>query len=258
MNADIRLKGAPNFRDLGGYATADGRHVKRGLLFRSEGLNTLTTEDYAALHDLGIRLVCDLRSDLERSLKPTVWPEHMLPTTLIMDVNADIRAGDGGLYDMLRSDPTERGALALILHIYKWVPDALSRHLAKFFNAIAEDNGLPLILHCTAGKDRTGVLSAVLLLALGVPRETVVVDYMKTNEYRDAVKLEKKVHDLMEPILGGPPSREIVEMMAGVHPTYLEASLTTIDSNYDSLNAYLESAGVSQAVLAKLRERLLD
>ena len=63
MNAEIRLKGAPNFRDLGGYTTADGHHVRRGKLFRSEGLHQLQTEDYAALHDLGIRLICDLRSD---------------------------------------------------------------------------------------------------------------------------------------------------------------------------------------------------
>ena len=255
---DIRLKGAPNFRDLGGYTTLDGHRVKRGLLFRSEGLNTLTSEDYAALHDIGIRLVCDLRSDLERSLKPTVWPEHMLPTTLIMDVNADIRSGDGGLYEMLRQDPTKRGALALIMHVYKWVPDALARHLANFFNAAAEDGNLPLVLHCTAGKDRTGVLSAVLLLALGVPRDTVLADYMKTNEYRDAVKLEKKVHELMEPILGAAPSRDIVEVMAGVHPTYLEASLEAVEATHGSLDVYLEAAGVRRTVLDKLRSRLLE
>lgn len=257
MNADIRLKGAPNFRDLGGYATSDGRRVKRGLVFRSEGLHTLTAEDYAALHELGIALICDLRSDLERSLKPTVWPEHMRPTTLIMDVNADIRSGDGELYDMLRQDPTRRGALALILHVYKCVPDALARHLPSFFNAAADGN-LPLILHCTAGKDRTGVLSAVLLLALGVPRETVVADYMKTNEHCDAAKLEKKVRELMESILGTSPSRDIIDLMVGVHPTYLDASLDAIVSKYNSLDAYLASAGVSVAVQDRLRRRLLE
>ena len=92
MNAELRLQGAPNFRDLGGYVNADGKRVKHRLLYRSEGLHQLTAEDHAVLHDLGLKLICDLRSDFEREKKPTVWPEHMLPETLIMDVNADIRA----------------------------------------------------------------------------------------------------------------------------------------------------------------------
>jgi protein-tyrosine phosphatase len=108
MNPEIRLKGAPNFRDLGGYTSADGRRVRRGKMFRSEGLHQLKTDDYVALHDLGIRLICDLRSDVEREKKPTVWPAHMLPTTLVMDVNADLRANNSDLMDMLR-DPHGAG-----------------------------------------------------------------------------------------------------------------------------------------------------
>lgn len=258
MNADIRLKGAPNFRDLGGYLTASGRRVRRGQLFRSDGLDLLTTEDYATLHALGIRLVCDLRSDLERSQKPTQWPQHLLPTTLVMDVNADMRAGNSGLNDMLRADPSPSGALAMMMHIYRFVPDALTKHLGKFFRAVTEDGHLPLILHCSAGKDRTGVLSAILLLALGVSRETVVADYMKTNEYRDVQKLEKKIFELMEPILGGPPPHETVEIMAGVQAAYLEAALDAIDSRHDSIESYLESAGVTKTQVAEFHSRMLE
>ena len=258
MNAEIRLKGAPNFRDLGGYATADGRHVIRGKLFRSEGLHQLQKEDYAALHDLGIRLICDLRSDFEREKKPTVWPAHMLPTTLVMDVNADLRANNSDLYDMLRADPTERGVQKLFDHVYRFVPEALTKHLSKFFNAITEDGHLPLILHCSAGKDRTGVLSAILLMALGVPRETVVHDYMKTNEYRDAAQLKAKVHELMEPILGAPPSAAMVDMMAGVEELYIETSLEEIETSYGSVNDYLLAAGVSKSQLEKFRTLMLE
>ena len=258
MNAELRLKGAPNFRDLGGYLTTDGRRVRRGKLFRSEGLNQLEAEDYAALNDLGIRLICDLRSDFERERKPTVWPSYLLPKTLVMDVNADLRAGKSDLWGMLREDPTERGVLALMMHVYRFVPEALGKHLGNFFNAVTDEEQLPLILHCSAGKDRTGVLSAVLLTALGVPRETVIADYMKTNEYRDAVKLKKKVIELMLPILGTAPPDDVVEIMAGVHADYLNASFDAIDTQYGSIERYLESAGVDKAQAAKFSALMLE
>jgi protein-tyrosine phosphatase len=258
MNPEIRLKGAPNFRDLGGYTSADGRRVRRGKMFRSEGLHQLKTDDYVALHDLGIRLICDLRSDVEREKKPTVWPAHMLPTTLVMDVNADLRANNSDLMDMLRDDPTAQGVQKLFAHVYRFVPEALTKHLAKFFDAITEDGHLPLILHCSAGKDRTGVLSAILLMALGVPRETVVHDYMKTNEYRDAAQLKAKVFEIMEPILGAPPSDEMVDMMAGVEEHYIETSLESIESSYGKMSDYLLAAGVSELQLAKFRALMLE
>jgi protein-tyrosine phosphatase len=258
MTVEIRLKGAPNFRDLGGYSTTDGRRVRRGKLYRSEGLHQLTTDDYVVLRDLGIRLICDLRSDYERARKPTVWPEHMLPETLVMDVNADIRAGNADLYDMLRNDPTEHGARAMMMHVYRFVPDALLKHLGNFFNSITENGHLPLILHCSAGKDRTGVLSAILLLALGVPRDTVIADYMKTNEYRDVEKLKAKVMELMEEILGSSPAPEMIELMAGVEPVYLEAALDTINTRYNTVSDYLLAAGVSAVQLNDFRARMIE
>jgi protein-tyrosine phosphatase len=154
---------------------------------------------------------------------------------------------------MLRDDPTERGTLAIMMHVYRFVLYALTRHRCKFFSAITEDGHLPLILHCSAGKDRTGVLSAILLLALGVPRKTVISDYMKTNEYRNEIELKKEIVKLIEPILGIPPSDEMVEIMAGVQPVYLNAALEFIDSRYGSVENYLESAGVGKEQIAKFR-----
>ena len=258
MTSEIRLKGAPNFRDLGGYHNADGKLVKRRQLYRSEGLHQLTTEDHQVLHDLGVKLICDLRSDYERAKKPTVWPAHMLPKTLIMDVNADIRAENADLYGMLRKDPTENGAHAMMMYVYRYVPEALTKHLGKFFNAVTADGHLPLILHCSAGKDRTGVLSAILLMTLGVPRKTVVDDYMKTHEYRDAVKLKAKVVELMEPIIGKTPSPEMVELMAGVEPIYIDTAIDAIMDQYKTMDAYLHSAGVSSQQIEHFRSHMLE
>ena len=221
-------------------------------------MHQLTTEDYKALHDLGICLICDLRSDYEREKKPTTWPAHMLPTTLIMDVNADLRANNSEMYDMLRADPTERGVQTLFAHVYSMVPEALTKHLSKFFNAITEDEKLPLILHCSAGKDRTGVLSAVLLLALGVSREVVVADYMKTNDYRDAAQLKAKIYELMVPELKEPPSDAMVEMMAGVETKYIETTIDSIESRYGKVKDYLLAAGVGELQLAKFRALMLE
>ncbi len=258
LNADIRLEGAPNFRDIGGYLTTAGQYVRCGRIFRSDALNHLTEQDYAVLSEIGVRLVCDLRSDLERTLKPTLWPPYLLPMTWAIDVNVDLRAGNSQLINMLRKDPNERGAIAMMSHVYRSVPDALVRHLGKLFTAITQDECLPLILHCSVGKDRTGVMSAILLLALGVPRDTVIADYLKTNEYQNVMNLEKRIVEFLEPILDVPPRREIVDVMIGARQIYLDIALDTIESGYGSVESYLETAGVDKAQLKKFRSCMLE
>lgn len=254
----IRLEGAPNFRDFGGYRTADGRFVRRGQLFRSDTLSVLTAQDFKKMASLGLRLVCDLRSSAEREHKPTHWPEGFRPKALHMGINADLRAGDEGLLDSLRRDATGHGAATMMLSIYRMIPHAARHHLHALFNHLANDDMLPLVIHCSAGKDRTGVLTALIQLALGVSRDDALADYLLTACYHDAAAFEAIVAEATEHALGIAPPREVVLTLASVRESYLDAALRTIDDDHGSLENYLASAGIDSALLARVRERLLE
>ncbi|MFA7278845.1 MAG: tyrosine-protein phosphatase [Sterolibacterium sp.] len=262
MNTPVRLKGAPNFRDFGGHATTDGRRVKRSKLFRSEALHALPQEDHALLAELDIRLVCDLRSDLERSRRPAHWPVPLAPTLLHMEVNVDLRAESCELSDMLRADPSAHGAHRMMLHAYRYIPDGLLRHLGKFFEAAtsAEPAAEPVavLLHCSAGKDRTGVFAALLLLLLGVKRESVLADYLATNQCDIIDRLEAALGQLLETVLGQTPAPEVVKLVAGVREIYLETALDAISARYGSIEDYLACAGVNREQIQKFRSRLIE
>jgi protein-tyrosine phosphatase len=170
----LPLEGAKNFRDLGGYRTSDGRYVRWGLVYRSNHLVNLTARDSEYLNGLGIRLVCDVRSDGERTRAPDHWagnaPEFFavpIGSNLITTPTAD---------DLKRRVATINSETKDSVRAYDYAIEYAGQY-AKILRRIAAGD-LPAVEHCTAGKDRTGVFSAILLTALGVPRDTVVRDYM--------------------------------------------------------------------------------
>ena len=173
------LTTAPNFRDLGGLPTADGRIVRPGLVFRSEALLEPIDADAAAIIAYGIVLVCDLRSDSERNHAPNDWWAAQGVELLDLDVMAAIEACDGP-WLRLRSDRTTAGAIAAMEATYTALPAAALVHLAAIVDRIIAGN-LPLLIHCTAGKDRTGFVSAMLLAALGVDHATILADYLDSD-----------------------------------------------------------------------------
>lgn len=257
LDTTLRLEGAPNFRDIGGYVGLDGRRVRHGHLFRSDTLSRLTERDFEAMATLGVRLVCDLRSAAERTHRPTRWPDHCRPDVLHLDLNADLRAGDDTMLTILRADPTEHGAEAMMLESYRVIPIALRCHLGDLFRRIASQDATPLIFHCSAGKDRTGVLSAVLLLALGVSRDDVIADYLLTQRFTDIAGVEATVADIIAHLLGSMPPPEAVSAIAAVREIYIDRALRSIEETHGSLSGYLAAAGVDDGLLERMRERLL-
>ncbi|UCV23627.1 tyrosine-protein phosphatase [Ferribacterium limneticum] len=257
VNADICLEGAPNFRDFGGYQSADGRYLKRGKLFRSDTFSLLTASDFEQLASLGLRLVCDLRSLIEVNHRPTRWPEVWRPEVLHMDITADLRSGDRSVIDVLRDDPTERGAEAMMLETYRMIPEVAGLHLRELFCRLADGDALPLVIHCTAGKDRTGVFVALIQQALGVSRKDVFANYLLTHRYRDE-KFEASVADAITLALGSKPLPEVVKAVADVRESYLDAALRTIDKDFGSLDNYLASKGIDSGMLNRVRGHLLE
>lgn len=247
------LEGACNFRDIGGLRTPDGRWVRQGMIFRSNHLSSVTARDQALLGRLGITSIFDLRTRLERERSPSVWSlphvvTHWFP---------------GGhkrrLIDMaLEYPPTQAGAVALMRQFYRDIP----RTMGGAFGAMVRHIGagaVPCIVHCSAGKDRTGVAIAVLLAALGVSRADIIADYVRSASLPslkdDMARAFAQARD-SERILDHYPDDALAAAM-DASPAYIEEALDAIDQQFQSVAAYLDAEGVPEKALGDLRIQLL-
>lgn len=253
------LAGAPNFRDMGGYATQDSRTVRFGQLYRSEGLASLTPKDLDVVRGLGIQLICDLRSAGERTHIPTLWPEDAPAHVLHLDVSADVRAGSAAMAKALLEDPSAEGARQAMLISYGHFPQAFAPHLATLFGQLSANNGLPLVFHCAAGKDRTGFLAALLLAALGVPMHSILEDYLLSGRYWQGPRGEASIRQVLAVMFGSAPDDAVIAPLVAVEKEYLMAAFEAIVERYGSVEGYLETvAGVGQEHIDALRDVLLE
>jgi protein-tyrosine phosphatase len=249
----LPLQGGRNFRDLGGYRAADGRTVKWGMLFRSGSMHGLTDADYRSLEGMGIRVVCDFRDRRERAGEPVVWPTAAAPRVLSDDYDLDMHflpAGDPKSW-------TEAQAAAVMTASY---PKLLAQFNGQYRRMFAEllAGHAPLAFNCSAGKDRTGIAAALLLTALGIPRETVIEDYLLTNRYLDhaALAAGTSAPNPANPMAGIPP--QVMKPLLAAAPAYLKAALAVVDSHAGGANGYLrDELGLSPADLARLRDLYL-
>jgi len=235
----IVLEGASNVRDLGGYHGAGGQLMRRGLVFRSAALATLTDVDLQTLGALGIRTVCDFRGEAERARAPTRLTE---PENVPLPIEPSVGAG---LRDLLaRQEQTGEALHAVLQQAY--VSYALEHHAqyARLFAKLLA-GGTPLLFHCSAGKDRTGFGAALLLTALGVAWDDVVADFEATNRLwaRDTV-----------PAADIPES--VREALLRADARLLTAAFDAVRERYGSMEGYFfDCLGLDTAAL---REMLLE
>lgn len=233
----LALTGASNFRDLGGYPAAQGRRVRWRRLFRSDHLGGLTPQDRRALESLGLARSIDLRQPEESAHQPYDLPgvrRHALPIhPWVMR-----QLGD---WPAQRPLPTAPEMAALMRETYRHFIRHDGAHFAALLAHLLQDEG-PTVFHCTAGKDRTGLAAALTLLALGVPREHIMQDYLLTNTlYR--------LPDLSASQL----SPQALHVLWRVQPEYLQAAFDTMDAEYGGSQAYLQDV---LGLQAPERERL--
>jgi protein-tyrosine phosphatase len=238
--------GASNFRDVGGYRTADGRQIRWGMIYRSSSLSELTPGDAERLRALGLRTIVDLRSSDERKDEPTRWSGSARPQTVAHDYEMDVSAFLGSF----RNGATPDAARKLMTDFY---PAVLQSHRpqfrAVFDSLLAREDG-PVLFHCTAGKDRTGVLTALLLSALGVPRDQVIADFLLSNTYYQPKPLPGDAGGLARL----PP--DVMAVLMGVEASYLEAVFAELDRTYGGVEGYLDrELGVDATDLAILKAR---
>jgi protein-tyrosine phosphatase len=255
MSPRISVSCAPNFRDLGGLQAADGRRVFPGRLFRSEVVLQPGAEDTTILRALGVRLVVDLRSPGERSLAPNAWWQAQGAELLDLPLSADPR-GERVKWDVLAADMTATGAAALMRSIYAALPAMIGPAMGRLFDAVAEGS-VPLLVHCTAGKDRTGVVSALLLHALGVGRAHIYDDYLESARWPNP-RVTEATRTIVAARLGRAVDDVVMVTICGVDRAYLDTFFATAESEWGSLDLWLEQeAGLTETKRRRLRDRLL-
>lgn len=240
-----------NFRDLGGLESADGREVRCGTLYRSASLSELAHEHIAVVRNLNIRSVIDFRYNSERETHPTPWREIGCGAYWCRDYEPP--RGRGSLNDLLASQVlTSAAARDLMLRVYPELTYGNVDALKRLFRAIQTDEG-PLLIHCTSGKDRTGIAAALVLAALEVPREVIFADYLATNRF-DILSSPAFRRD--EPF---PPERlEIIRPIFSVDSAYLERMFGAIIARSGSLEGFFHrTLDLSASDLDAFRERLL-
>ena len=258
----LGLAGAPNFRDLGGYRTVRGKTVKRGLVFRSSKLAALTPIDWTRVRTLGVGHVYDLRTIEEREAEPDGWPAPAPPA--YGSPKPDMSAA---IANMKKAGTDPARVRASIRHFYSEMPTQYAPEYSAMFHGLADDTS-PVVVHCTAGKDRTGVASALLLTALGVPRATVVDDYELTERLLPQAPMQTSGQTSGKPgaPIGGKGAAALLAMPADTQkamwaadPAYITAALDAVNRRYGSIDGYMRKAlGLSDMEIARLRQRLLD
>ena len=247
----VAVDGGRNFRDLGGYPAADGRRVRWGLLYRSGSLGGLTQAGWETLNALGVRTVCDFRTDTERAADPFAWASQ----DGLSYWARDYRMSFAVLGETLRSGFADgETARAGMIAGYRELPYQQAPGYARLF-AHLKAGDVPLVFNCAAGKDRAGTAAALILTALGVPREIVVEDYVLTNEVYDVEAVLKRPRE-------GPLARypeAVGAAVARADPAYVEAALDTIDARHGGIERYLDEVlDVGADALRAIRDRLLE
>ena len=247
------MQGTPNFRDFGGYRTADGRQIKWGFLFRSGQLSGLSDQDVDLLASLELDLVCDFRRLEEQQTDPSRLPEQRRPRIASLPI---IPGSNSRFFEEGGDQLADRDAMFnFMVEINRDFAEAQTATYARMFSEILELDDARFLVHCAAGKDRTGFAVALIQLALGVPRDVVMRDYMLTGHFFDPLREigRLKVKYQLEQM-----DTESIMPMLEVHEDYLTRALQVIDQQYASVEAYLEEAlGVGPAELARLRDRYL-
>jgi protein-tyrosine phosphatase len=245
------MDGGRNFRDIGGYRTADGHRVKWGVMYRSGSLGSLTPVGQAELARLHIASQIDLRTTEERSRDTFDVKRAIGPGYWTRDYGMSLGNTGRTMPDL--SKMTVDSVRAMMTHAYETLPREQAPSYRELFARLQTGTG-PLVLNCTAGKDRTGIGTALVLTALGVPYETVKQDFLLSN---GAPGMETLQANLSSPLAKLPP--EVAAPLIGVDGSYLDTAFAQIRRDYGSVEGYMQKElGVGPREIARLRARMLE
>lgn len=257
---NLGVASVPNLRGLGGYQTRDGATVAPGLVYRSNQLSGIGSDDMEKLAQLGLKNAYDLRTEAEREARPEELPADV--NYVVVDVLKDSPQAGPAQLEKLMQDPQQANAALgggkVEEGFKKSYREFVSLPSAKagfreLFLALGEKEQLPALFHCTTGKDRTGWAAAAFLTLLGVPREVVMQDYLRSNDY--ILPAYQEVIDGFV-AAGGDPA--IPRAILGVKPEYLEAAFDEMEMQFGTIeNYFAEGLGIDAAQQKAIRDLYL-
>jgi protein-tyrosine phosphatase len=236
----LRLDGTYNVRDIGGYRTRDGRLTRWHTLFRADSLHRLAPAAQAILLNYGVRLVVDLRRSDELQAAPNVFTTstgvHYHHLSLLAD-----------------APPVVNGDPQALVETYRHILDKRQALVYQILAALATPGNLPAVVHCTAGKDRTGIIIALALGLAGVPTETIVEDYALTATCLDEAFME----ETRQRALKRGYTWEQYKPLVGCPPEYMATTLQHLEAEYGGIEAYVRTIGLSEAQIERLHTALV-
>jgi protein-tyrosine phosphatase len=252
----IPIKGATNFRSLGGLPTRDGRRIRPHAILRADRLSGLTAEDWLALQAAGLGTICDLRSEKERKLHPNGVAKHLQVTEVSLAVDNDLRA-NSEFMTWMAEDPTARGAERVMIGIYRRFPLTMAGKIRAVIDLLLAHRA-PLLIHCTAGKDRTGFMISILLAAIGVDRQRVHDDYLISQQWPGKLAHRPSLAHRLRRVVPSPAMDEVIDVVLDARLSFLNAAWEVIESQFGSVQQYLRrEAGVDDSKLKELCDSLL-
>jgi protein-tyrosine phosphatase len=253
----ITISGATNFRSLGGLPAASGRRIRPHALMRADRLSGLDERDWHALTGTGLATICDLRSDTERAEYPNRLPPRLEVHELNCRVSNDLRA-DSSLSRLMLDDPSARGAERVMIEIYRRFPGYMGATLTSVVERLLA-GGAPMLVHCSAGKDRTGFVVAMLLHALEVPEPLIREDYLASKRWPGAVHHRASLAARLGRFMPAGELEAAIDTVIDVREVYLDAAMEALRSEFGSVLGYLDAAaGLDAAGIDRLRDRLLE
>ena len=267
LPADIReeyrklpLKGAHNFRELGGYRTQDNKSVKWGILYRSDELHALTAEDIKYLERLKLNTLIDFRSMGERENEPDPILKETNIRLLPIDVLAESSSEENDktqkeIQEELFSG--ERDLSNLLVDANKDFATTFTPTYKIFIDTLIENNGQPLVFHCSAGKDRAGFAAAIVLSILGVPRDIIIQDYLATNSYTKD-EIDRTIEQINISSAFKVDTDNIRKVLE-VEERYIQAAFNEIDKEWGSMELYFKNGLIlSESEIEKIKSLYLE
>src|SRR4051794_20255693 len=250
----VALEGALNWRDLGGYETVDGRVTRWDRVYRADGLDQLTDADLDVIAELGIKLVIDFRVDREVDEHPSRLPDHPELRRQRLPIGGDEVEGRS-ILETIRAGDLKTYTVEEMAGVYERLLEQAAMSFGEVIIHATDPANLPMVFHCTAGKDRTGLMAMLLLGALGVSDDDIVADYELTTRYRSNKRLA----------ILGPELEKVGVDIESVRPfltaqaPVMAATLAKLHADHGSIEEFLvSSGGVTGATIEQLRASLLE
>ncbi|MGY9041707.1 MAG: tyrosine-protein phosphatase [Alphaproteobacteria bacterium] len=243
----LNLEGTSNFRDLGGYEAGNGMRLRKGLIYRSDSLSYLTQSDFQKIQKIGIKTVCDFRSEIEMKDSPSPFSSKTSPRLFHLPIKT---LGTQDLKELATKENVTSQELADELqdHYTLYVNQHKNTY-SKFINMIANEE-IPIVFHCFAGKDRTGYGALLFLSIIGVKKETIIEDYLLTNKFFKGPRINESWRN---------DSSELLKPLFEARTNYINAAFNEIYNKYDKVEDFVvKELGIDVKTIDTIKERVLE